>query len=116
MKRFYLALLILTTAAVPAMAEPFLVSDPQEGVEDHLFECGAYSVVTLAEADGSFKWDYAVWPGTHGWFDCTVKARDKYEAVDVATGVQTQVIRESTPASVRIKIPKNGSNSGYKVE
>jgi hypothetical protein len=113
MKKLILAMILIPTLAIGA---PFLVSDPQVGVEDHLFECGTYSVVTPAQADGSFLWDYATWPDNFGWFDCTVKARIKYEATDVATGITTSVVKESEPAMVRIKIPKLGSNSGYKVQ
>jgi hypothetical protein len=115
MKSIILSVVFLFLASV-AMAGPNLVSDPQEGVEDHLFECGDFSVVTTAQADGSFLWDFASWTGGAGWFDCTVKARNIYEAVDVATGVNTFVINESDPAMVRIKIPKSGSNAGYKVQ
>ena len=96
-------------------AAPFVTSDPQAGVEDHVFTCGAYSVITPATADGSFMWDFANWPGSHGWFDCTVKARDTYEVEDVATGNITSVVRESDPAQLRIKIPKAGSNAGYMI-
>jgi len=114
MKRIILVLAILAIA-VSVSAAPFVTSDPQAGVEDHVFTCGAYSVITTATADGSFMWDFANWPGSHGWFDCTVKARDTYEVEDVATGTITSVVRESTPAQVRIKIPKAGSNAGYMI-
>ena len=114
MKRLILVLAILAMA-VSVSAAPFVTSDPQAGVEDHVFTCGAYSVITPANLDGSFMWDFANWPGSHGWFDCTVKARDTYEVEDVATGNITSVVRESTPAQLRIKIPKAGSNAGYKI-
>ena len=103
--------------AVSVSAAPFVTSDPQAGVVDHVFTCGAYSVITPATADGSFMWDFANWPGSHGWFDCTVKARGgTYEVEDVATGNITSVVKESDPAQVRIKIPKAGSNAGYIVK
>jgi len=114
MKKLCLVLAILAMA-VSVSAAPFVTSDPQEGVEDHVFTCGAYSVITPATADGSFMWDFANWPGSHGWFDCVVKARDTYEVEDVATGTITSVVRESDPAQLRIKIPKAGSNAGYMI-
>jgi len=114
MKQLFLVLAMMAMA-VSVSAEPFVTSDPQAGVVDHVFTCGAYSVITPATADGSFMWDFANWPGSHGWFDCTVKARDSYEVEDVATGTITSVVRESTPAQLRIKIPKAGSNAGYMI-
>ena len=114
MKALLLVLAILAMA-VSVSADPFIGSDPQAGVQDHVFTCGAYSVITPATIDGSFRWDFANWPGSHGWFDCTVKARDTYEVEDVATGNITSVVRESTPAQLRIKIPKAGSNAGYMI-
>jgi hypothetical protein len=96
-------LLIFLLMTGVAMAGPNLVSNAQIGVEEHLFECGEYSVVTLAQTDGSFLWDYATWTGGHGWFDCTVKARIKYEATDEATGITTFVIEESDPAGMKNK-------------
>jgi len=110
-----LLVLAILAIAVSASADPFLTSDPQDGVEEHLFVCGDYSVVIPANPDGSVWWDFANWPGSHGWFDCTVKARDTYEVEDVTTGNITSVVRESDPAQVRIKIPKIGSNAGYRV-
>ena len=115
MKKIVLAMAILAMA-VSVSADPFIGSDPQAGVQDHVFTCGAYSVITPATIDGSFRWDFANWPGSHGWFDCTVKARDSYEVEDVATGNITSVIRESAPAQLRIKIPKSDSNSNYLVQ
>ena len=115
MKKTLLTLLFIMVTAVSVSAAPFVTSDPQAGVEDHVFTCGAYSVITPATADGSFMWDFANWPGSHGWFDCTVKARDTYEVEDVATGNITSVVRESDPAQLRIKIPKAGSNAGYMI-
>ena len=114
MKQLFLVLAMMAIS-VSVSAAPFVTSDPQAGVVDHVFTCGAYSVITPATADGSFMWDFANWPGSHGWFDCTVKARDTYEVEDVATGNITSVVRESTPAQLRIKIPKAGSNAGYMI-
>jgi len=93
-----------------------ITSDPQEGVESHLFECGSYSVVTPALPDGAFYYDFADWPGGHGWFDCTVKAQDTYKVIDVATGVETSATNQSDPAMLRIKIPKADSNSNYAIQ
>ena len=110
-----LALAILAIA-VTANAAPFLTSSPQEGVEEYLFTCGEYNVVIPANPDGSVWWDFASWTGGFGWIDCTVKARVTYAVEDVATGIVTEAIVESEPADVRIKIPKAGSNAGYKVQ
>ena len=115
MKKLFLALAILAIA-VSANAAPFLTSDPQDGVEEHLFMCGDYSVVIPANPDGSVWWDFASWTGGFGWIDCTVQARVKYAVEDVATGIMTEAIMDSEPADVRIKIPKAGSNAGYKVQ
>ena len=114
MKSLIVILIILMFAATIG-AEPFLVSDPQEGIEEHLFTCGSYSVVTPAETDGSFKYDFATWVGGHGWFDCNVKSRVKYEVVDMLTGNASQAIQEGLPAEVRIKIPNKNAASNYQV-
>ena len=111
-----LTVLFILCISVSASAEPFLTSDPQDGVEEHLFVCGDYSVVIPANPDGSVMWDFATWTGGFGWFDCTIKARVKYAVEDVATGIVTEAIMDSEPADVRIKIPKAGSNAGYKVQ
>jgi len=116
MKKLILVLAIALFVCSISFAGPFITSDPQDGVEDHAFTCGAYSVITPANADGSFWWDFADWPGSHGWFDCTVKSRDSYQVEDVATGNITSEKRESDPAFIRIKIPKNGSNSNYVIQ
>ena len=110
-----LLVLAILAIAVSANAAPFLTSSPQEGVEEHLFVCGDYSVVIPANSDGSVWWDFASWTGGFGWFDCTVQSMVTYEVEDVATGNITSVVRESEPAEVRIKIPKVGSNAGYRV-
>ena len=115
MKKTLLTFLFIMVTALTASADPFLVSDPQEGVEDHVFDCGVYNTITQAHTDGSFRWDFAEWTGGFGWYDCTVKARATYEVEDVATGVMTEATIESGPALVRIKIPKAGSNAGYRV-
>ena len=115
MKKTLLTLLFIMVTALTANADPFLVSDPQEGVEGHVFDCGIYNTITQAHIDGSFRWDFAEWTGGFGWYDCTVKARASYEVEDVATGVITSSTIESEAALVRIKIPKAGSNSGYRV-
>ena len=109
---------ILAILLIPSLvwAAPFLVSDPQEGIEEHLFECGEFGVITPAEADGSFKYDFNSWTEGSGWFDCTVKSRIKWEAIDGATGETSEVIEESEPADVRIKIPKNATNGNFKVK
>ena len=54
---------ILAILLIPAMcwAAPFLVSDPQEGIEEHLFECGEFSAVVPAADDGSFSYDMSEW-------------------------------------------------------
>ena len=109
-----LALAILAIA-VSASAAPFLTSAPQEGVEEHLFVCGDYSVVIPANSDGSVWWDFATWTGGFGWIDCTVQSRVTYAVEDVKTGFVTEAVMESGPAQVRIKIPKAGSNAGYRV-
>lgn len=113
MKKLILAILLFPSLV---WADPFLVSDPQDGVEEHLFECGDFSVVLPAAADGSFLFDFANWAGGHGWFDCTVRARASYEVVDVLTDVTSKSVIESDPADVRIKIPKLGSNSNYQIK
>ena len=110
-----LLVLAILAIAVTASADPFLTSDTQDGVEEHLFVCGDYSIVIPANPDGSVWWDFATWVGGFGWFDCTVKSRASYEVEDVATGNITSVVRESETAEVRIKIPKVGSNAGYRV-
>ena len=117
MKKLFICFIIILFATM-ASAAPDLISDPQTGVEEHLFECISvpYSVVTPAEIDGSFKWNFALWPGSHGWFDCTVKARIKYEVTDVVTSVTTEVIEDSDPAQVRIKIPNRNSGANYQVQ
>ena len=110
-----LTLLFILCISVTASADPFLTSDPQEGVEEHLFVCGDYSVVIPANSDGSVWWDFASWTGGFGWIDCTVQARVTYAVEDVKTGLVTEAVMESGPAQVRIKIPKAGSNAGYRV-
>ena len=116
MKNLILVLAIVMISSM-AYAEPILTSDPQEGVEEHLFECGTtYSVVVPALPDGSVWWDFATWTGGHGWFDCTVKARSSYAVVDEVTGVQTTVTQESSSAPLRIKVPNSGSNSNYVIQ
>ena len=115
MKKLFLVLAILAMA-VSVSAEPFVTSDAQEGVEQHLVECGTiYTATFPANPDGSLMWDLALWPGGVGWFDCTVKAQNSYEVEDVATGVITKATRTSDPTDVRIKIPNNQSNAGYKI-
>jgi len=109
---------ILAILLIPAIcwAGPFLHSDPQEGVEEHLFECGDFSVVVPASADGSFAYDMSVWPNGPGWFDCTVKSRSKWEVIDGATGKPSEVVDEAAPAEFRLKVPNNGRNSNFKVK
>ena len=109
---------ILAILLIPAMcwAGPFIVTDPQEGIEEHLFECGEFSMVSPAEADGSFNYDMSVWPNGSGWFDCTVKSRIKWEVIDGVTGKPSEVIEESVPAPFRLKVPHNGRNTNFKVK
>ena len=68
-----------------------------------------------ANPDGSVWWDFASWTGGFGWIDCTVQARATYAVEDVKTGLVTEAVIESESAKVRIKIPKIGSNAGYRV-
>ena len=113
MKKLLVFILIMLIASTALGAG--ITSDPQEGVESHLFECGSYSVVTPALPDGAFFYDFADWPGGPGWFDCTVKAQNTYRVIDVATSVETSATMISGPAQIRIKIPNNNANAGYKI-
>ena len=115
MKKLFLILAIVLFSTM-VFAGPHVTSDAQEGVEQHLVECGTiYNAIFPANPDGSLNWDLALWSSGAGWFDCTVKAQNSYEVEDVATGVITKATRTSDPTDVRIKIPNTGSNAGFKV-
>jgi hypothetical protein len=100
-----------------AQASPFVVSDPQEGVEKHevSFPAVPYSTTIPAAPDGSLKFDLQDWSHGHGWFDGQVKAGHSYEVIDEATGNQTQVEEWGDPASFRLKVPNKKSASGYRI-
>jgi len=46
---------------------------------------------------------------------CKVCGKEIITKIKTETGVTTEVIKESAPAAVRIKIPNTGSNSNYQV-
>jgi hypothetical protein len=126
MKRLILILvliLILAIILLPAIAfaDPFLVSDPNEGVGWITLEClvqpgidADWSVVFAAEADGSVRWNFADWPHGRGWFDCGVYAGGDYVVIDGVTGEQTNVTAWSDPAPIRIKIPGFKVHDGFR--
>lgn len=61
--------IIMILFASTAIASPYLVCDPQAGVETYLIsEAGQPDMAAAAQTDGSIKYDLAsVADGTHTW-------------------------------------------------
>jgi hypothetical protein len=101
-----------------AFANPFVVSDPNDGVESYeiSFPAIPHTEIIIAETDGSMKYDLQNWIHGQGWFYGEVKAQSNYEFVDDATGITTTVLNQSDPAMFQLKIPNTKSSSGHRLE
>jgi len=69
MRKVIIGVLAILLLSAPGWAAPFLVCDPQAGVESYIIsEEGQPDITTPAEEDGSIKYDMAsVAEGTHLW-------------------------------------------------
>jgi hypothetical protein len=69
MRKVIIGVLAILLLSAPGWAAPFLVCDPQGGVEWYIIqEGGQTDIKTPAEADGSIKYDMSsVAEGTHLW-------------------------------------------------
>jgi len=117
MKLLITLLLILTTTTAWGSG-PFMISDPNPGAEEYVLDCQSASFTNVSQAreDGSVYWDFATWTGGPGWHDCTIRARATYAVEDKVAGVTTDVVRESDPVNVRIKIAPPQSSANHKIQ
>jgi len=116
MKRaIFLAVMLM---AGVACAEPFLVCDPQEGVEKYRlrFEALDLTIELPAEAAGELMYDVGTWAGPGGWHNGSAVACDSYQLEDSLTGAVTTIERCTEPAFFRLKIPKMGPPTGYRLQ
>lgn len=69
MRKVIIGVLAILLLSAPVWAAPFLVCDPQEGVEWYIIqEGGQTDIKTPAEADGAIKYDLGSVPeGSHLW-------------------------------------------------
>jgi len=111
-------LFIFLVFASPVLAEPFLVCDAQDGVENYILEFPAIPLTMnlIAQPDGSLSYDLAAWTYGGGWFDGTARAVNSYEVVDETTGAVSSAPVESDPSPFRLKIPMNAKPENYRVQ
>ena len=114
-KRLLLFCIITVMSIGIAVAGPDLACDPQEGVEHYVLEFPAlpFTVVIMAEADGSLRYDLATWTYGGGWFDGVAKSESSYAVTDVTTGVTTTSTVTSLGAPFKLKIPMNIKPKNY---
>lgn len=109
--------LIMTLALVLpgawAEAAPFLVCDPQAGVQTYKIEVpiqhdltGHFERVLPAEADGSLKWDLQEWPYKDGrTYDCKASAGGNWVVRDIGSGSETTVYEFGPSSDFQLTSP-----------
>ena len=117
MKKLVFLFIILVFTS-PVLAEPFLVCDAQDGVDNYILEFPAIPLTMnlIAQPDGSLSYDLAAWTYGGGWFDGTVRAVNSYEVVDETTGAVSSAPVESDPSPFRLKIPMNAKPENHRVQ
>ncbi|MHC4316809.1 MAG: hypothetical protein ACYSW3_30580 [Planctomycetota bacterium] len=118
MKRFLLTLIMTLCFAATSVAAPFVVCDPQAGVESYEFNFPTLGYITIvnAETDGSVKWDVSTFPGGKGWHDGEIKACDSYSLTDDVTGTTTSVQECSSVSTFKLKVPNRNKSTGHKIQ
>ena len=95
----YLVLFLLVAFVSSALAGPFLVCDPQDGVTHYKISTGEVNQVVAAEADGSLKYDLSnIEPGT---LSRELRAGATYDL----DGEASEAIEWSTPVPFVLKKP-----------
>jgi hypothetical protein len=99
-------------------AEPFFTCDPQEGVETYklTFPGIPLEITSPATADGALMYDLGAWTGPEGWHSGEAKACATYELEDTTAGTTSSVEQCGEASPFRLKIPKLGTPSGYKLQ
>ena len=111
-------ILILALSTFAFADGPFLVSDPQEGVETYriLFPDLAKTIDSQAQDNGMLKYDLSTWDGPPGWHNGEARACASYEVEDTASGNTSTVEKCSEGSLFKLKIPKVLMPVGYKLQ
>ena len=115
MKRIFISLILSLFIAAPALAEPFLASDPLPGADEFVIDCTGYDPIQTPAVAEAIYFDLANWPYGGGWFDCSAAATESYTVIDEVTQIETSVSAPGPTSPFRMKIPKNGKAKNYRV-